>query len=140
MPEQQPVQLVTAVIFDPDARVLLAESKNYGFELPGTRIKDGDALVSLRASLHDKLGINVLPDEEHMPFLSEVNVSLGGVSFYAQIRRITEYKGSIAETEGSGYRQILWVNPLKHQLGRIGLSPVAESFRKIVSEDPGLLL
>jgi hypothetical protein len=67
-------------------------------------------------------------------------VSMAGIAIHAEIRRIRSYSGVLMETEESGYRQTLWANPLKHQLGRIGLSPVAEKFRYIVSNSPRLLL
>jgi hypothetical protein len=140
MPESQPVQLVTAALIDQRGRALFAEGRNYGWELPGAKVKDGDPLASLGWALQDKLGIYVPHNEEYMPLLDEVDVSLAGIEFHAQIRKVGTYIGHPMETKESGYRQTDWINPLTHRLARIGLSPVAESFRKLAVEKPELLV
>jgi hypothetical protein len=145
MPDIRSFDLVTAVIIEPDSaeatRVLLAEGTNYGWELPGAKVPEGtDSLDVLSDAMSRKLGIWIAPDENTMPLIEAVDVSMAGIAIHAEIRRIRSYSGVLMETEESGYRQTLWANPLKHQLGRIGLSPVAEKFRYIVSNSPRLLL
>jgi hypothetical protein len=145
MPDIRSFDLVTAAIIEPTIaeprRVLLAEGTNYGWELPGAKVPESaDALDVLHEAVRRKLGIWVAPDENTMPLIGAADVSMAGIIIHAQIRCIRSYSGIPMETDESGYHQTLWVNPLKHQLGRIGLSPVAHMFRKLVHDTPGLLL
>jgi hypothetical protein len=139
MSDIRSIHLETAAIIDNDNHVLLAEGHNYGWELPGTKVEYGDRLDALSHALMDKLGIWVDPTETTMPTLDEVALSVAGTKLYTRIHRVTMYEGFPMETVSSGYRRTLWVNPLKLGIGRLGLSPVADHFHKLVCDNPELL-
>lgn len=141
MSEAQAIRLETAAIIDTQQRVLLVEGRNYGWELPGTKVEGNEHLDELSRALMDKLGIWVAPTYDNLPsFASTVERELAGVAFSAHIHRVVTYEGRPMETVASGYRRAEWINPLKLRVGRMVLSPIAEYFCDLANDNPRLLI